>query len=295
MVARWRGDAVRALIMHADPLASYAYRWLHPMMSHATIDQVVRPWWDHIRQLNDGFDLVVCANESLTGRLVRGGINRAVTVPMGIEPGLFSPGRRDEALRAALLAQCGLAKDAHLLLSVGRMASEKRLPMIIDAVAAAGQTAPVGLVMIGDGPERTRVERHIRRNPHIRLLSPERDRSRMATLLASADALVHGCESETFGMVAAEARASGLPMIVPDSGGASAQLAPGAGTSYRAGDATALTAAIMRFAAADEGGAAGQWRAAAIAASQHPISMTDHFMALCHHYARLLAPATRAA
>ena len=53
--------------------------------------------------------------------------------------------------------------------------------------------------------------------------------SELARLLASADALVHGCEAETFCMVAAEARASGIPLIVPDRGAAIDQLAPGAG------------------------------------------------------------------
>ena len=42
--------------------------------------------------------------------------------------------------------------------------------------------------------------------------------SRRFFFLASADALVHGCEAETFCLVAAEARASGTPMIVPDRG-----------------------------------------------------------------------------
>ena len=42
--------------------------------------------------------------------------------------------------------------------------------------------------------------------------------------MASADALVHGCEAETFCLVAAEARASGIPLIVPDRGAAVDQL-----------------------------------------------------------------------
>ena len=30
MVARWDGSSTRSLVMHADPLASYAYRWFAP-------------------------------------------------------------------------------------------------------------------------------------------------------------------------------------------------------------------------------------------------------------------------
>jgi len=60
--------------------------------------------------------------------------------------------------------------------------------------------------------------------------------------------LVHGCESETFCMVASEARASGLPLIVPDRGGAADQLRPGdIGEHYASGDRAALIDAISRF------------------------------------------------
>ena len=57
-------------------------------------------------------------------------------------------------------------------------------------------------------------------NPHVRLLEPTTDRPALARMMASADALIHGCEAETFCFVAAEALASGLPLIAPDRGGA---------------------------------------------------------------------------
>jgi alpha-1,6-mannosyltransferase len=73
------------------------------------------------------------------------------------------------------------------------------------------------------------------------------DRDELARLLASADALVHGCEAETFCMVAAEARASGIPLIVPDRGAAVDQLVPGAGKVYRAASQVSLERTIGRF------------------------------------------------
>ena len=39
MVARWHGRAPRALIMHADPLAAYAYRWFGGIARRETIDR----------------------------------------------------------------------------------------------------------------------------------------------------------------------------------------------------------------------------------------------------------------
>ena len=291
MVGRWRGSAVRSLVMHADPLATYAYRWLRPMMSHRWIDRTCKPWWDHLRNLDKAFDIVVSANGSLTHRLTDGGVQRAVTIPMGVEPSLFSPALRSSQLRATLLAGCGLTDDATLLIAVGRLASEKRLPLLIDAVQAAGRSQPVGLLIIGDGPERARIERHIGDNPHIRLIPPERDRKRLATLMASADALVHGCESETFGMVAAEARASGLPLIVPNVGGAFAQMTPGAAVAYDAANGRALLAAVNRVA----GDRDGKMQSCARRVADQNATMATHFADLCQRYDSMLDRKSRAA
>ena len=291
MVARWRGSAVRSLVMHADPLAAYAYRWLDPVLPRGWIDRSCAPWWNHLRTLDAQFDIVVSANASLSQRLADGGMRRVITIPMGITPGVFSPALRSETVRRAMLAQCGLGQDATLLLAVGRLAAEKRLPMVIDAVRAAGMAHPLGLAIIGDGPLRSRVGKAIAGNPHVVLLAPTRDRGRLATLMASADALVHGCEAETFGMVAAEARASGLPLIVPDTGGAADQVSGGAGLCYRAGDGDSLSQAIHAFVGV---GPAAMRHGAARVASQ-TATLDTHFAALSRHYAAIRAGYARAA
>jgi alpha-1,6-mannosyltransferase len=273
MVARWRGDAPRALIMHADPLSAYAYRWFGSVLSREAIDRGFDWFWRHLRRLDQQFDLVVSASDSLSQRLEAGRLRRVMTLPMGVEPGYFSPAHRNEGLRARLLERCGLGPEATLLLGVGRHAPEKRWPMVIDAVASAGFSTPVGLVLVGDGRERARVRRASANNPHIQLLAPMHARPALAELLASADALVHGCEAETFCMVAAEARASGLPVIVPDEGGASDQARSGGGLLYRAGQADSLAAAIVDFAQAD----VVERRRTALASASAVMTMDDHF------------------
>lgn len=291
MVARWRGGAPRALIMHADPLAAYAYRWFGAIADRATIDRRFDWFWRHLRRLDSAFDLIVCASRDLSQRLIAGGLGRVVTEPMGVEPDLFSPARRDEGLRAELLRHCNLPADATLLVGVGRFAPEKRWPMVVDAVARAGLDRPVGLMLIGDGRERDAIARSAFGSPHIRLVQPVRDRAALARVLASADALVHGCEAETFCMTAAEARASGLPVIVPDSGGARDHWAGGQGALYRGGEASALAGALSGFLADDP--AAHRRRAAAAADGVR--SMDDHFAALFARYARLTGSVADAA
>nr|WP_253343428.1 glycosyltransferase [Sphingobium sp. OAS761] len=247
MVGRWSAPVPRALIMHADPLAAYAYRWFGGIASRQAIDRGFDWFWRHLRRLDARFDMVVSANARLTDRLRAGGLRHCHTIAMGVEPGLFSPLRRDEALRTRLLRRCGLSPDAMLLVALGRHSSEKRWPMVFDAVRAAGYDRPVGLVLFGDGREQGKVVRSAAGNPHIHLAAPVTDRPALAAILASADALVHGCEAETFCMVAAEAKASGLPVIVPDEGGAGDQFRPGLDERYTATSGAALADAIRRL------------------------------------------------
>lgn len=246
-VARWPGDAPRALVMHADPMAAYAYRWFEGLASTATIDRKLDWVWNHLRRANSAFDLVVSASESLSERLCAAGLRRVATHPMGVEAGLFSPDLRDPALRARLLARCALPPDATLLVGVGRHAPEKRWPMIVKAVMAVSFDHPVGLILVGDGRDRARTVREIDGNPHIHLLSPIADRIALARLLASADALVHGCEAETFSMVAAEASASGLPLIVPDRGGASDHAHAAGGLCFASADPADAARVLRTF------------------------------------------------
>lgn len=282
MVARWPGAALKSLVLHADPLSAYAYRWFGGFASRQSIDRGFEWFWRHLRRLDEQFDVVVSASPSLTGRLVAGGLRKVVTNPMGAAPGVFSPHLRDRALRARLLRRCGLDENAILLVGLGRHSAEKRWPMVIEAVTAAGFANPVGLVLFGDGHDKARVVHAARNNPHVQLCAPVTDRAELAVLLASADALVHGCEAETFCMVAAEAKASGLPLIVPDEGGASDQFRVGQGECYRARSAASLAAAIGDFSASDPQG----HRRAAAAAAPFAASMTDHFERLFAIYSR---------
>ncbi|WP_159981354.1 MULTISPECIES: glycosyltransferase [unclassified Novosphingobium] len=247
MVARWRGSARRSLVMHADPLSAYAYRWFAPLLSRSSIDRGFERYWEHLRQLGGVFDMTVCANHDLAGRLRDGGVAGVRVHSLGVETGVFSPECRDLDLRGRLLAQCGLDENARLLVAAGRLAPEKRWPMVVDAVAAASLHTPVGLVLFGEGREKRAIRSAIGGNPHVRLFESEHDRTAFAAILASADAVAHGCEAETFCMVGAEARASGTSVIVPDSGGAADHARNGGGLTYKAANRFSLTNAVVKF------------------------------------------------
>ena len=275
MVARWRGPAVRSLVMHADPLAAYAYRWFGGIATTATIDRGFDRFWAHLRRIDGAMDHVVSASADLSQRLATGGLKRVVTIPMGVEPGVFSPHLRDEPLRRDMLARCGLPPSATLLLGVGRYSTEKRWAMVIEAVLAAGADVPVGLILVGDGRNRRALAARAVGSPHVVIGGPVGDRGTLARMMASVDAVVHGCEAETFCMAAAEAAASGAILIAPDRGGAADHAMASGGIRYRSADADALRHAIVAVAST---------RPVPVGASGPVRTMDSHFTELFDRY-----------
>lgn len=78
---------------------------------------------------------------------------------------------------------------------------------------------------------------------------PPADRAGVAAAMARASIFVHASRYETFGVVAAEALAAGLPVVATDSGGVAEILAPdpeALGALVQPEDAAALAAAILR-------------------------------------------------
>jgi alpha-1,6-mannosyltransferase len=271
-VARWRGGATRSLFMHSDPMAAYAYRWFG-FLNPAVVDGLFSRFWDHMRFLGRSFDAVVSPSRQLADRLRQRGLTNVATVPLGVERS-FSPARHDPELRERQLAELGLGPSATLLLSVGRLAPEKRPDLVAKSVAEVARSRDVGLVVVGEGSMRRKVEKLAASSGRIRLLGHVSDRDLLARLMASADALVHGCEAETFGLVLAEAMASGTPVVVPDRGGAFEQLKPGRGVCYAAGDKAELSRALVRLIDSRDAGPRLQGPIAA------PRLMDDHFREL---------------
>jgi alpha-1,6-mannosyltransferase len=152
--------------------------------------------------------------------------------------------------------------------------------MVIDAARRAGTKIPVGMMLLGLGPDTRTLERHIAESPHVRMFQPIYHRGQLASIMASADAFIHGGDSEPFGMVASEALASGLPMIVPDRGGSSAVARPAFAETYRSGDAYACAKAIVALFSRDQ----PLVRRAAEVASRTVLSDREHAVALVEHY-----------
>jgi alpha-1,6-mannosyltransferase len=189
-------------------------------------------------------------------------------------------------MRQRMLEACGIADPtAPLFVAISRHHPEKRVGTMIDAFAEASRTRPMGFFLIGDGPIRGWIEHKAARVRGVHVAGVITDRREIATCLASADAFMHGCASETFGLVMAEALCSGLPLVVPDFGGAADFGGPGYAETYEAGNAAAGAAAIRRLLARDP---VALGLAAARAAAERIGTMDDHFRRLFALYQQLV-------
>lgn len=175
------------------------------------------------------------------------GIERIEVVPLGVELGEFSPGRRDPQLRREL----GLADNQPLLVYAGRLDGEKRAQLVVDAFSLLPSVLGAQLVLIGDGPLRESIA--ARGDPRIHLPGYVRDRSELARWLASADIYVSGMADETFGVSVVEAQASGLPVVGVSAGAMVDRVTPEIGRLGPANDPRAMAANLLEIWAADRG------------------------------------------
>ncbi|MEP6485573.1 MAG: glycosyltransferase [Rudaea sp.] len=186
-----------------------AVAFAHSDMSRVLASHVARsagPIADaYLRKLYARFDLVMAPSRSIARRLHDIGVERVVVQPLGVDGDTFTPTRRDPNLRAEL----GLADDVRLLIFAGRMAPEKQIPLLIDAFALLGDR--YHLLLVG-------AETRSQPARNVTVLPYEQDSAGLARLIASADALAHAGAHETFGLIAIEAMACGIPVVGVRSG-----------------------------------------------------------------------------
>jgi len=140
--------------------------------------------------------------------LVNSGVNNVHLWQRGVDSQRFSPEKRDINLRCEIL---GARPDRKIVGYVGRLANEKR----VDDLAVLDARDDIQLVIVGDGPARSRLEK-ILPNAHFAGYQGGED---LAKYYASLDFFVHTGKHETFCQSIQEALASGVPVIAPHSGG----------------------------------------------------------------------------
>jgi alpha-1,6-mannosyltransferase len=290
IVANWKGHAARrshkALFMHADPIAAHPQVWFQDFLSADTIDKLAMPGWRYLARTARAYDSVVVGSRWFGQRIKRHGGMDSTLVPLGVDTQLFHPRRRDCELRRQLLADFGLPPAARLLVGVGRHHHEKQWPVVFQAVGAL-RDENVAMVQIGNGFANDKVTKAAEAAGNVKLLGQIGDRQMLARILASSDAMIHGSRAETFGLVASEGLASGIPLILPSEGGCTDAADPAWAELYEPGNPAAATAAIHRLLNRNP----DQLRVAAIGARHTHISTpAPHFERLFNLYRNTTPP-----
>ena len=151
-------------------------------------------------------------------------------------------GRRD-----AIRHELGFAPDDVVVLQVGRLLPVKGADVLIDAAAEIGG---VRLLLVGDGPERDRLESRARALGADPVFAGFRWSDKLLDAYVAADVFCLLSRRETWGVVVNEAAAAGLPLVLSDGVGAAADLLVDAenGVLVPAGDIAATRAALARLA-----------------------------------------------
>jgi glycosyltransferase involved in cell wall biosynthesis len=175
--------------------------------------------------------------------------SRTHEIGLPLDTTWFTPGRPEESLRSKL----GLPVEARVLLFVGRLAPNKRVPFLIEAVAKLrSHEPPVHAVIAGDCGEAYAPERDRCRERAARLGVADRlhflgrvDERQLRDAYRGADALVIPSVHEGFCIPAIEAMACGTTVVVVRAA-ALPQTVGDAALTFAADDADDLAKVLRR-------------------------------------------------
>ncbi len=164
------------------------------------------PLWQWIRHIHEQADLTLAPSTSSVWTLRSHGVSNVVRWQRGVDLERFHPRHRDDDLRRRL------APTGDVIVGyIGRLAKEKQ----VERLAAATRLPGVRVVVVGDGPERARLERVLPRAHFAGFQSDEA----LGRHHASLDVFVHTGLDETFCQTLQEAQAAAVPVVAPASGG----------------------------------------------------------------------------
>lgn len=167
------------------------------------------------RRFANAVAAVIVPTVAMERRLRELGVDGRIEVlPTGIDVDVFARGRRRDDLRARM----GAGPEDRLCLAVGRLALEKNLDIVIEALAQV-PSPKLRLAFIGEGPEREALEALVRERSlgeRVCFLGALQ-RESLPDYYASADVFLFPSLTETQGLVQVEALAAGLPVFAADS------------------------------------------------------------------------------
>jgi 1,2-diacylglycerol 3-alpha-glucosyltransferase len=184
-----------------------------PLLPKALTRRVARGF---SRSQCNAVDAVVVPSTAMRDVLWQYGCTSPVHIcPTGIQLDKF--GADDKLGRARFRAKHGIAENRPMLLHVGRVAHEKNIGFLLNAVAKLKATHPDVLFLIcGEGPARADLQRRVRSlglDAHVMFIGYLDRETELLDCYRAADIFIFGSCTETQGLVLLEAMALGVPIV----------------------------------------------------------------------------------
>ena len=209
------------------PVATDFHTNFHAYSKHYGLAWLSKPVSAYLRRFHNNADCTLVPTDEMAADLGKLRFERLRVVGRGVDPGVFTPGKRRPALRSSW----GAGPDTLVAMCVSRFAPEKNFPLVIEAFEHMRRARPDSkLVLVGDGP----LAEELRGTSNGCVIAGRKVNGELSAHYASADVFLFPSMTETFGNVTLEAMASGLAIVAYDyaaarqylSHGASARLAP---------------------------------------------------------------------
>jgi phosphatidyl-myo-inositol dimannoside synthase len=225
IIEKLRGNII--LISHIFPVGTAAWFSrmfggpLYIVLVHGLDVRLARSAWKKflLRRICRNAKLVIANSEATKVDLRK--IVRWIPIHV-ITPGLeeMQPPARQDARNAL-----GLSSSEKMVVSLARLIPRKGIDIALKAMSRVQKQQSVRYVIIGDGPDRERLQKLASENGVKVEWIPDADDKTKWLWLASADVFLlpvrdEGSDVEGFGIVFLEAARAGIPSIAGQSGGA---------------------------------------------------------------------------
>ena len=170
-----------------------------------------------------------------------------ISRPIEVVPNFIEP-QRYERVAGSPGARRWAKPGERVLVHISNFRPVKRVDDVIDVFCRLRERFPVRLLMVGDGPERARVEQRCREQGTCGEITWIGNLPLVEEVLVGADLFLLPSESESFGLAALEALACKVPVIATRAGGLPEAIADGeCGYLYPVGDVEGMAEGAARL------------------------------------------------